>query len=572
MYLFLPILEMGGKLRDSVALFDQLGFVLKKHRMNLPSSQQRLSSIESLEARQLMTSVPFGASSQDVAEVMLGDVAVNVVFLESNGRIDANTENWTPAQTEAVKANIDAGLQWWTDTLKQYSDVHTLNFEVDYTFADNPVETSYEPISRNSQDFTLWIEEFFRTVDVPSASGFSTEIRNFNHQQRLAHDTNWSFTIFVVNTEQDADNFFGSGSGSTDFKRAFAYSGGQFIVLPYSRPASTVAHEVGHMFWAFDEYSNGESYRSSRGYYGTQNSNGRAGRAAGEVFEQESSIMATLGTPFREHHLSQSAAETIGWKDSDGDGIFDFADVPHSLDLQTNFDQQTRTVALLGTSSVQTLNNRNTAGTGNDITLNRITDLQYRIDAGPWIDLAEYDAYEVSISTVTPEIPQGTSLVEFRTIDDRIGVSSATVAVEITDPELHNSVLAADVDGDGVVAPIDALRVITWLNNPGLNLANGTFLDTSGDGEVTALDALIVINYINQAIGNPSGSGQIDDIPITESASDPLEENDTNAVAGSEQTDAQDANAIVIALFSRPSGGESEPDFWSDDEDDDWFY
>ncbi len=51
---------------------------------------------ECLERRQLLAAVPFGASADDTAEFMLGEVLVSVVLLESNGQLDADTENWQP--------------------------------------------------------------------------------------------------------------------------------------------------------------------------------------------------------------------------------------------------------------------------------------------------------------------------------------------------------------------------------------------------------------------------------------------------------------------------------------------
>ena len=58
--------------------------------------------LESLESRALFAGLPFGASPDDTAEFMLGRVAVTPVFLESNGQIDANTENWTADQKKSV--------------------------------------------------------------------------------------------------------------------------------------------------------------------------------------------------------------------------------------------------------------------------------------------------------------------------------------------------------------------------------------------------------------------------------------------------------------------------------------
>jgi len=70
----------------------------------------------------------------------------------------------------------------------------------------------------------------------------------------------------------------------------------------------------------------------------------------------------------------------------------------------------------------------------------------------------------------------------------------------------QNRKLAADVDDDGIVAPVDALIIINELHFRGPHeLAwssqgpSGSYLDTSGDGFVTAIDALVVINALNRA-------------------------------------------------------------------------
>lgn len=505
---------------------------------------------EGLEARQLLSSVPFGAAAQDTAEFLLGDVNVNVVFLESNGAIDADTEQWNEELATGVKGRIEEGLQWWTDTLALHSDKHYLNFNVDYTYADDPVEVSYEPISRGSQAFTLWIEEFFRATDTPSSPGFTTEIRNFNHQTRIENDANWSFTIFVVNADNDPNDRFGDANAQgTVFQRAFAYPGGQFIVMPHSRPAGTVAHEVGHMFWAFDEYSNSDSYSSRRGYYATQNTNAYSGNP--DTSQREPSIMASVSSPFANHQISQSARETIGWRDSDGDGIFDVLDVDHTLDANVTYDAITNAVSIAGTSSINTLANQNPAGFQNDITINRITSLQYRIDGGEWIDLTATDGYTVDINSTLEDVPANASVIEFQTIDDRIGVTSNVLSLDLparsttpVDPEVpteptspgeptdeqptdptdeqptddpnaprQNPDNSLDVNGDGHVTAIDVLNVIVSLNTGNTFddvVAGPPFLDVTGDGVVSARDALTVINHINRSarvlnVDSPAG-------------------------------------------------------------------
>jgi len=524
--------------------------------------------LETLERRDLLTSVPFGASSQDTAEFLLGDVTVNVVLLESNGAIDANVHNWTPDKVAEVKSSVEEGVLWWSDTIKQYSDVHELDFKFDYTYLDNPVSTSYEPIERKSQDFDLWIEDFYRKVGVAPASGFSQEIRNFNHQKRIEHETNWSFTIFVVNSNDGQT--FASGS---NFSRAFAYTGGRFMVMPYYRPAATVAHELAHIFWAHDEYRNSDSYTERRGYYGTQNTNAVDGNPSPGPYE--SSILVTTTTsangPFVNHRVSESGRETMGWRDSDGDGIFDVLDVDHSLSGSITFDAESRTAQFVGSSSVQTLNNRNTSGTGNDITINRITDLQFRLDGGAWQDLVEFDDYRVTIDATTAAIPVGMTSIEFRTIDDRIGVASNVISTTFeADSQTEKNLLPFqnptnrfDVSGDGHVSPVDVLRLIVAIND-GITPVQDKppYLDVSGDGFVTPRDALLVISYINDqseafdASKETVATGQTTTTRRTRSVT-PSGQTTSSAVKA---TSAKEA--VYALLGSQGEADDDDNDFW----------
>lgn len=91
-----------------------------------------------------------------------------------------------------------------------------------------------------------------------------------------------------------------------------------------------------------------------------------------------------------------------------------------------------------------------------------------------------------------------TNLVMARVMGDRDG-----------HPAWQNPTLASDVNGDGTVAPVDALVVINELNAKGPRMlplyriarVNTGFLDVSGDGELSPVDVLIVVNRLNGAIG-----------------------------------------------------------------------
>ena len=226
---------------------------------------------EPLEPRMMLTGLPYGAVGPDTAEYMLGSVVATVVFFESNGSIDPNTEDWNPQKTADTKGRIAEGMQWWEDALVNFyatnyvnvEPVHSLDFILDFHYADNPVATGYEPISRLSQEYPKWVADFLRQAGYLATGSIDTDIRTFNNAQRLNNNADWAFTIFVANDYNDSDGLFAPGS---QFSQAFSFSGGRFLIAPAQRPASTFAHETGHIFYARDEYQGSGSvlHRSPR--------------------------------------------------------------------------------------------------------------------------------------------------------------------------------------------------------------------------------------------------------------------------------------------------------------------
>ena len=214
----------------------------------------RKTVFETLDDRLVLSASPYGAMIQDTGEYLLGSTVATVVLMESTGT--ASTEDWTADGIAAVKAKIDESLQWWQHTIMGQSAVHRLSFTTDYYYADNPVETTVEPIAEKSNVYTTWVNHFLDQAGVNTSDGISADVRKFNHSQRVQHNTDWGFTIFVVNDENDADGMFAEGGS---FRRAFAFAGGRYMVVPANRPASSFAHELGHMFWAKDEYPGGGS-------------------------------------------------------------------------------------------------------------------------------------------------------------------------------------------------------------------------------------------------------------------------------------------------------------------------
>ncbi len=393
---------------------------MRKNR-RFSAANSRALSIETLETRRVLTGLPFGATAQDTGEFMLGSVAVTAVLLESDGSLDNNTENWTSAHIAEVLANVREGMQWWTDTLATKSSLAPLSFTIDTTYADSPVASKYEPIGRRSNDYALWTADFLTTISFPRTGSLETDMRAFNQSQRLKHQTDWSFTIFVANSKNDIDDQFLPGGS---FNRAFAFAGGLFMVVPSERPASTYTHETGHMFWARDEYAGGGSYSDQRGYYNTQNTNAANNPTPG--FVQQASIMASgtlLDTAYANHDSAASTLAQIGWQDSDGDGIFDVLDVPHLLTGSGYLDTTTNNFKFTGNATVQTLPNLNSSGLRNDITINRIREIEVRFDNGNW-QLVSTPGTPHTTLDLSISVPSTATQIQLRARDSRTGVES----------------------------------------------------------------------------------------------------------------------------------------------------
>jgi hypothetical protein len=194
-----------------------------------PRSRLRALRLEALEPRAMLTGAtytyPYGAMPDDTGEYMLGDVVVNVVFMQSDPNMAPydvapkptgngyTAENWTPDEITSEEAKISAAMQWWKDTLAtEFPKVPSsvLNFHLNFKYADTPVLTGYEPIARSSNDFspstgTGWIYDFLHFVHYDQTGQYSTDIKAFNDSTRIAANADWATTIFVVNNVNDFD-------------------------------------------------------------------------------------------------------------------------------------------------------------------------------------------------------------------------------------------------------------------------------------------------------------------------------------------------------------------------------
>lgn len=381
-----------------------------------------------MESRRLLAAdPPFGATPVDTGEFLLGTVTVTPVFFESDGSIDPNTEDWSPGEIDATLAKIRDSVDWWSDLLATQQSVHTLDFVIDDTYAQSPVSTGYEPIARSSDVFQRYVGDWLTDLGYGDAPSIERAVHLFNDNQRQTFETDWAFTIFVVDSSNDqanGDGFFASGA----FVGAFAYPGGLFMVVPSGRPVSTFSHEMGHIFWARDEYPGAGSWTDQRGYYNAQNFNASDNPTNG--FVQQISIMrggSVAKNAFDQVVSPASTLALLGWKDSDGDGVFDVLDVPLEFEATGFFDAVSSTYNLTGTAAVDTLANQNSSGPQSDITLARVSELQYRLDGGDWITALSPDDSRVDID-LKLEILAAFNEIDWRVIDTNTGITSDTLS------------------------------------------------------------------------------------------------------------------------------------------------
>lgn len=306
------------------------------------------------------------------SEFMIGQMAVGIILPESDGSIDPSTEDWTSQERQTVFSEIVAAMNWWAAresraNLTFYYDDHSTS----------PLSTGYEPINRSHADQGLWIGQVMERLGY-SASSYFTRVRDYNNALRNQYQTDWAFTIFVVDSSNDGDKKFSDGYF------AYAYLGGPFTVMTSgnngygpSNMDAVAAHEVGHIFRALDQYYSAYqscTYRS--GYLYVENQNSQYGGCS----SNETSIMRGQVWPYSSGAVDYYARGQLGWWDSDGDNILDPVDTTLQIALTPQAENPTSESVVTYFGSVEDI--PYPSPTQPDVTINTIASVQYRLRGG----------------------------------------------------------------------------------------------------------------------------------------------------------------------------------------------
>jgi len=371
---------------------------------------------------------PPGAGFFDTSEFMLGSITVAVLLPESDGSIDPNQEDWTPAEEAAVTAEIMNGMAWWT---ARAADIgHTLTFWFDFRFG---LTQGYEPITRPSGANALWIPPIMTSLGYTAFASRFDNVRDFLNDERDAFGTDWADAMFVIDDTVDPDDNFASGFF------AFSYFGGPFLWMTYGNAGWGIdnmdmlaAHELGHQYYAFDEYaSSGCTCTEQMGYLLGKNQNCDAACTS----NIPSCIMRSGTAPITANVVEFNTAKQIGLLDADGDGIPNILDTAPQTALDPFGADTTAdaTPTYTGSGAAIPKPNLNTAGQRNDITLNVVSLVEFRVDAGAWTpatpaDGAFDDSLEAFTFTTAP-LAAGSHIVEARAVHS-YGNADTTAAAD----------------------------------------------------------------------------------------------------------------------------------------------
>lgn len=194
------------------------------------------------------------APSLGNSDWMTGTVAVALFFLESDGSVDPDVYTWNPIDEQNTFNRAMSGLSWWSSKAPSYGENVTFSIRL-YSSTSMVSRQPYEPILHSSREDSLWIGRVMAKVGFQSGTHLD-KVTAFNTWLRQDAGAEWAYSVFVAYNPPPAPDAF------NDDKVAYAYLGGPYTQMlfkmggyPEAQFGAVLAHETGHIFWAWDEYA-----------------------------------------------------------------------------------------------------------------------------------------------------------------------------------------------------------------------------------------------------------------------------------------------------------------------------
>lgn len=401
----------------------------------------------------------------ETSEFAIGSFGVGIIFPESNGEAEPSTEDWTDEEIQNVKREIQYAFDWWSNQNPNTS----LSF-INETHVRIP--TSYEPINHSTLNKSLWISEVMAYLGYESVH-WTFQIRDYVNDLRDRLNTDWALAIFVVDSSNDDDGMFEEGG------YAEASPGGPFSYMTYNCSSWGIeqmdrvsAHELGHIFWAIDEYV------PIAGYSGYLNVTSIP--LSGCLMDNLSWCLS--GAP----HGHNGTWGQVGWRDSDGDGIQDIVDTFPRIHLNP-YERIGNKLNYTGAAAVTPLENKNPSYNWlrRNVTINKIVLIGYRIDYGEWQSATPTDTFNkaiVNFHFLTQDLTPGEHFIEVKATNQwgNSGFANDTVTI----PEITRNIAITNIT--------TSRTIVAQGNNTSINVT------VSNQGDI--LESFNVTTYANTTL------------------------------------------------------------------------
>ncbi|HET7905040.1 MAG TPA: FlgD immunoglobulin-like domain containing protein [Candidatus Eisenbacteria bacterium] len=362
----------------------------------------------------LPTGLFFGTRWEDLSEFMVGRVAIGILFPESDGTLDPNQYDWTPALRDSVIRSAVRGFYKWSALAASQGIPLSYHLEIHPS-----IPTRYEPISRPVAQEELWIEDVLRQLVGyrGDATQMGTEFANGLRGRLGAH---WGGLVLAVQNDSSSTGTFPDGLV------AHANLGGPWFVIPVNNALTTSAtldyymgHEVAHLFWALDEYPAVNAWWSctlTTGYFERPNYNSSI-PFPGYCLVDTRCLM-------RGNYPDDTCSFTrqqVGWVDLDQNSAFDLFEthpsvIPDSTRYRTGAGNP---LVLRGKAGETAWPNRNPYRfySGDSISVSVVDSAFYRVDGGPWTSIPPldgiFDSGEERFEIVLDPLPIGNHTIEW---------------------------------------------------------------------------------------------------------------------------------------------------------------
>jgi hypothetical protein len=377
----------------------------------------------------------YGTRWEDLSEFLVGRVAIGILFPESDGSVDLNRYDWTPALRDSVVRSAVRGFLAWS--LEAAGRGAPLSFQLEI---HPSIPTKYEPISRPVSQEDLWIEDMLRQL-----VGYRGDVTQmgieFANGLRGRLGAHWAGIAIAVQNDSSSVGTFPDGL------IAHARLGGPWFVVPVNNLRTTSAtldfymeHELSHLFWALDEFPAVNAWWSctlTTGYFNRLNLNSSI-PLPGYCGVSENCLMRgnypdAFCLPTREQ---------VGWVDLDVNGVLDlFETRPAVLPDSSKYRTAAGNSLLLRGKAAETAwpnHNPYRFFSGDSISVSVIDSIFYRVDAGPWTSIPPFDGIfdegEEPFELQLGPLPLGNHTIEWdaRNRNGRAPLVLATTAVTIS--------------------------------------------------------------------------------------------------------------------------------------------